>query len=63
MEQTKPQHVEPVLVSKREACRLLGDICMRSLEYLIRDKKIRAKKISTRRVGIPYQDIVNFAKR
>lgn len=51
--------MEPFLVSKGEAAKLLG-ICQRKLEFLIRDREIRPRKIG-RRCLISMDELHRFA--
>jgi excisionase family DNA binding protein len=52
---------EPILVGKKQAAELLG-ICVRSLEYIIQQKKLVARKVG-RRTLIPYRALQEFARR
>jgi helix-turn-helix protein len=53
--------VEPVLISKPDSCRLLGGICMRTLENMINAKKLPVRRIG-RRTFIPYSALAKFGK-
>jgi hypothetical protein len=44
---------EPVLVDKRTACRLLGNIAERTLRQLVHDGELNARKLGTRTVFEP----------
>ncbi len=50
-----------LLVSKKEAARLLG-VCVRTVEGFVSRKQLTARKIG-RRVLIPFSAIEQFAKR
>ncbi len=52
---------EPILISKREAARILS-ISLRSLDYLLASKEICARRIG-RRVLIPRRALEEFARR
>ena len=57
----KIDDVEPILISKPDSCRLLGGICMRTLENMIREKKLPVRHIGSR-TFIPYSALRKFAK-
>jgi excisionase family DNA binding protein len=50
----------PILVSKRDAARLLN-LCVRTIEHLIRHRKLRAKRVG-KRVLLLRQDLERFAR-
>jgi len=58
----KAEELPPLLVSKRQSCRMLGDVCMRTLENWINAGLIKAKKRGGRTL-IPYSELVRFAKK
>lgn len=53
--------VEPILISKPDSCRLLGGICMRTLENMIREKKLPVRRIGSR-TFIPYSALRKYAR-
>jgi hypothetical protein len=52
---------EPILVNKREAKRLLGDVSIRTIDYLISNGDLKAVRIG-RRVMLRYRDILAFSR-
>jgi Helix-turn-helix domain len=53
--------IDPVLINKQDSCRVLGGICMRTLENMIRNKQLPVRRIG-RRTFIPYSALVKFGK-
>ena len=62
-EDKTPTSIPPnrLLLTKKEAAQLLGGICVKSLERLIAEKKLRSVKIG-RRVLVPLSACVKFAE-
>jgi len=52
--------LQPMLVSKKEAARLLG-VCLRTVDCLIERGELRPKKIG-RRVLLQYEDLQQFVE-
>jgi excisionase family DNA binding protein len=50
----------PILVSKRDAARLLN-LCVRTIEQLIRHRQLRAKRVG-KRVLLLREDLETFAR-
>jgi hypothetical protein len=52
----------PLALSKKEVCRELGGVCLRTVDSLIARKELACRKIG-RRVVIPYSSLVQFLRR
>jgi hypothetical protein len=57
----KIDEAEQLLVSKPDSCKVLGGICLRTLENMIRNKKLPVRRIG-RRTFIPYAALRKFAR-
>ena len=53
--------LQPITVGKKTAAQLLG-LSVRTIEYLISQRKIAARKVG-RRTLIPYRALQEFARR
>ena len=51
----------PLLLTKKEAAAVLGGVCVKTLEKLIAEKKLRAVRVG-RRVFVPLSACEKFAK-
>ena len=60
MESRSNNRSEPILVSKRDAARLL-DLCVRTVEHLINRGELRAKRVG-KRVLLLRDDLERFAR-
>jgi len=53
--------LDPVLISRIDCCRILGGVCLRTVDKLIAEKKLPVRRIG-KRVLIPRAALEKFAK-
>lgn len=56
----KEPDIAPILVSKKEAARLIA-VCVRTVDNLIASKALPARKVG-RRTLVPYRALLDFAR-